>query len=159
MILDNEQPDSKQEEIRSAISRLAGEIKPKGNGDSNDRDAPTAGEQLAGVQQRHGATSVSVHFGGIKLHNATCRDSGPSSGSEAGFPMTAPPPIEPQQVFVRLNRPLLTVSGILWFCGVAPTYFVVPLPEAIGDMLGGFGFLSLLGGLITFLLAVNDVRR
>jgi hypothetical protein len=121
---------NKREEILSAVQNVAGDIK-------------TTPRGTAVTPQ-----GITVDIGGINVRNNTSsRSDGPSCRV---VPATAPLPLDERRRDCR-RRSLLRLSGIfLTFMGIFPLYLVDVLPDAVDVVALWIGFISLIGGMISF---------
>ena len=121
---------SKREEIMSAMQSVAGDIRP-----APSRTAVTP-------------QGVTVDIGGINLRNI-------GTSSTRGSKRALAPLTDGQQLQARRQdchrRSILRLVGVfLTFMGIFPLYLVDVLPDAMDAFALWIGFVSLIGGMISF---------
>jgi len=121
---------NKREEILSAVHSVAADINPM----PNARAVTPQG--------------VTVDIGGINVrNNAPLRNDSPSC--RLG-PVSDPIPFELRRRDCR-RRSVLRLAGLFFiFLGIFPLYLVDVLPDAMDSVALWIGFVSLIGGMISF---------
>ena len=121
---------SKREEIMSAVQDVAGDIRP------------------APARTAVAPPGVSVDIGGINFRNI-------GTSRTEGFPRESAPANDAQLRQARRHdchrRNILRLLGVfLTFMGIFPLYLVDVLPDALDAFALWIGFVSLIGGMISF---------
>jgi hypothetical protein len=121
---------SKREEIMSAMQSVAGDIRP-----APSRTAVTP-------------QGVTVDIGGINLRNiGTSRTNG---SKRALAPLTDGQQLQARRQDCHRRSILRLVGVFLTFMGIFPLYLVDVLPDAMDTFALWIGFVSLIGGMISF---------
>lgn len=146
---------TRQDEIRDAIRGFADHIKPDVAPDQAS-PGPQSGQNGHPPLQQVERGGVHLHVGDALLGN------GPvdfNHGPQGHLLSRSEPGGANHGLAYSPNLALLATSVILWFCSIATLYFVDYLPRFQSDMLGLFGFLSLIGAVLTTALSLLMGKR